>query len=133
MNSKNPQKYTRKTKIKAQFQGCKCHMHEELIIFPAFVKLKIFNTQEKYIYHQITFHHFLQQKTIKTWNEQLLRNFFRIFTEYHMFIFQKKVILTQLSYNHILQQTAMKTSYLGIYFHVVSQIFIMQEIYIHYQ
>ena len=108
-------------------------MHEELIIFPAFVKLKIFNTQEKYIHHQITFHYFLQEKTIKTWKEQSLRNFFCIFTEYYMFIIHKKFILPQLSYNHFLQQTALETSYLGIYFHVVSQIFIMQEIYTHYQ
>ena len=50
-----------------------------------------------------------------------------------MFIIHKKFILPQLSYNHFLQQTALETSYLGIYFHVVSQIFIMQEIYIHYQ
>ena len=31
------------------------HVWKACIIFPAFVKLKIFNTQEKYIYHQISF------------------------------------------------------------------------------
>ena len=36
-------------------------MYEELVMFPAFVILKIFNTQEKHIYHQIEFYHFLQQ------------------------------------------------------------------------
>ena len=38
-------------KTEAYSQGYDCHMYEELVIFPAFVILKIFNTQEKYTYH----------------------------------------------------------------------------------
>ena len=48
-------------KIEGQSQEDNYHMYEELVIFPAFVILKIFNTQEKYIYHQIKFYDFLQQ------------------------------------------------------------------------
>ena len=65
-NGKNTQKYTRKTKIEAQSQECNYLIHKQLMIFPAFVKLKIFNTQEKNIYHQIKLYHFLQQNTIKS-------------------------------------------------------------------
>ena len=52
--------------FEAQSQECDYRMYEELVIFPVFVILKIFNTQEKYIYHQIKFHHFLQQNSIKS-------------------------------------------------------------------
>ena len=48
-------------KIEGQSQEYDYHMYEELVMFPAFVILKIFNTQEKHIYHQIEFYHFLQQ------------------------------------------------------------------------
>lgn len=48
-----------KKKIEGKFQEYGYHMYEELVIFPTFVILKTFNTQEKYIYHQIKFYHFL--------------------------------------------------------------------------
>ena len=100
-------------------------MHEELTIFPAFVKLKIFNTQEKYIYDQIIFYYFLQQNTINFIRAITKKFLFYIFTEFYMFIIVKKFIRHQLSYYHFLITTTIKTSRLGIYFYVVSQIFIM--------
>ena len=39
-----------KKKLERKSQEFDYHMYEELVIFPAFVILKIFNTQEKYIY-----------------------------------------------------------------------------------
>ena len=38
-----------KKKIEGQSQEYDFHMYEELVIFSAFVILRIFNTQEKYI------------------------------------------------------------------------------------
>ena len=132
-NGKNARQYTRK-KIEVQSQEHDYHMYEELVIFPAFVTLKIFDTQGKYIYHQMKFyHHFLRQNTFKSSKEQLLGNFFCIFTEFHMFNIHKKSIHHQLSYYHFLQQTTIEVSCLKNCFWVVFKIFIMCKIYIHHQ
>ena len=56
----------KKKKIEEQSQQSAYHMHEQPVIFPVFVKLEIFNTQEKYIHHQISFHHFRNIITIKS-------------------------------------------------------------------
>ena len=120
-------------KIEVQSQEFDYHMHGELVIFPAFVTLKISNPQKKYVYYQIKFYHFLQQNAIKSCKEQLFGNFFCIFTEFHIFIIHKKFIHHQLSYYNFLQQTTIKISRLEIYFYVVLQVFIMQKKYRHHQ
>ena len=60
------QKNIHEKKIEVQSEEYDYDVYEELVIFPAFVILKIIYTQEKYIYHQIKFYHFLQQNTIKS-------------------------------------------------------------------
>ena len=62
----NINKQNQKKKIEEQSQQSAYHMHEQPVIFPVFVKLEIFNTQEKYIHHQISFHHFRNIITIKS-------------------------------------------------------------------
>ena len=53
------QKNIHEKKIEVQSEEYDYDVYEELVIFPAFVILKIIYTQEKYIYHQIKFYHFL--------------------------------------------------------------------------
>ena len=64
INKQNQKK--KKKKIVEQSQQSDYHMHEQPVIFPVFVKLKVFNTQERYIHHQVSFHHFRNIITIKS-------------------------------------------------------------------
>ena len=97
-------------KIELQSQSCKYHMYEELIEVPALVTLKTPTIQEKYTYNQISFCHFLQQNIIKSWKEQLLRNFFCIFIISQMFISQEKFVHLHANHYYFLQETTKKTS-----------------------
>ena len=59
-------KKKKRQKIQALSQECAYHLHEELIIFPVFSKLKIFKATGKYQYYQLCFRRLLQQNTIKS-------------------------------------------------------------------
>ena len=60
-NKIQKEKLQEKIKIELKPQPWNYHIYEELIIFPALVTLKILNTQEEYIYNEVSFYHFLLQ------------------------------------------------------------------------